>query len=249
MSITGMAGMYNIKCLIPALLPPDEIFAGTPTPFRLSIRNTKRFLPSFLIRLEHNSGTSLVVPIIHRNSTFEGNLTLVSGKRGQIPAGHITISSSYPVGFFTRYLTILLDGGFTVFPQLLPMNMASCSGDKQRTGDTARSLRGIDGELERIENYSGREPQRLIHWKLSARAGDLLVKGFGDRSVPPLVIELDQLPGQNSEVRLSQAAWLVKMWVLRRPVGLVINGRTITAAGGRQHGLKLLKELALYGGD
>jgi uncharacterized protein (DUF58 family) len=87
----------------------------------------------------------------------------------------------------------------------------------------------------------------MIHWKLSARVDDLLVKEFGRQSVPPLVIDPDKLAGATGEERISQAAWLVRHKVCERPVGLCLGGRTIPPASGRSHGALLLKELALYG--
>jgi uncharacterized protein (DUF58 family) len=250
MSVTGLAGMYNIKGLIPLLLPPDEIFAGSATSFRLSLRNTKKHLPSFLIRLEcPGNGAALVLPIVHQHDSSDGTIMLTFHQRGQVAAGHITISSTYPVGFFTRYWTIQFDSEYIIFPQQRAMKETLSGLDARRLGNNPLPERGIDGELERILPYSGREPVRMIHWKLSARNDDLLVKGFGDQSAPPLVIDLDRLPGLDVEERLSHAAWLVKQWVLKRPVGLVLGGREIPATCGKQHGLTLLKELALYGSD
>jgi uncharacterized protein (DUF58 family) len=89
----------------------------------------------------------------------------------------------------------------------------------------------------------------MIHWKLSARGDDLLVKEFGRHAAPPLVIDLDTLAGNTLEERISQAAWLVRRWVHQRPVGLCRGGRTIPPASGRVQGAVLLKELALYGLD
>ena len=103
--------------------------------------------------------------------------------------------------------------------------------------------------MERIAAYSGREPLRVIHWKLSARGDDLLVKDFGRQTSPPLVIDLDTLAGSTLEERISQAAWLVRRWVQQRPVGLCLGGRMIPPASGRAHGALLLKDLARYGLD
>lgn len=249
MSITGLAGMYNIKGLDPLLTPPDEIFAGSTALFRLTVHNTKRYLPSFLIHLECQDTTALVVPIINQHDSRDGSVMLTFHQRGRIPAGTITISSAYPVGFFTRYRTIRLDSDYIVFPHQQALNRNMPGQDEYRSGENPLPQRGIDGELERIAAYSGREPLRMIHWKLSARANDLLVKDFGERSAPPLLIELDSLPGHDREEQLSQATWLVKQWVLQRPVGLALNGREFPAGCGKQHGLKLLTELALYGSD
>jgi uncharacterized protein (DUF58 family) len=107
--------------------------------------------------------------------------------------------------------------------------------------------RGLDGELERIDPYTGVEPLRMIHWKLSARSADFLVKGFGRQSSTPLTIDIEALPGRGVEERLSRASWLVRRWVRERPVGLVLGDRIIPSGYGSQHGRALLAELAVYG--
>ncbi|HEY5523164.1 MAG TPA: DUF58 domain-containing protein [Desulfuromonadaceae bacterium] len=249
MSVTGLAGMYNIKKLIPDLHPPEEIYVGIPAPFRLSVRNTKRFLPSFLIRLECNTGQVLVFPVVLKKSASDGTVLFTFNQRGQVKTGRITISSPYPVGFFTRYWSYEIDGTVTVFPCPLATDSRGSGDDSSAIGTGLRRERGLSGELERIYPYSGSEPLRMIHWKHSARSHDLLVKGFGRCVVAPLVIDLDALSGQGVEERLSRAAWLVRRWVRERPVGLLLGGRVLPAGIGKRHGLMLLKELALYGSD
>ena len=249
MSVTGLAGMYNIKRLIPELQPPEEIFAGIPAPFRLSVTNTKRLLPSFLISLEYHSGQSLLFPVVPANTTRSDTILLTFSRRGAAPVGRITISSPYPVGFFRRYWSFEISDTVTVFPAPV-VTLLSGSGDESRAaGAGLRREKGLNGELERIYPYSGAEPLRMIHWKHSARSLDFLVKGFGRSVAAPLVINPDLLSGQGLEERLSRAAWLVQRWVRERPVGMILGSRVFTAATGRRHGLLLLKELALYAGD
>ena len=249
MSVTGLAGMYNIKKLIPDLHPPDEIFAGIPAHFCMSVRNTKRYLPSFLIRVEALGGQFLVFPVLRQNYVSDGSILFAFNQRGQVPLGRITISSPYPVGFFTRYWSFEIDGAVTVFPRPVASVSSGSGEDSPAIGAGSRQDRGLSGELERIYPYSGSEPLRMIHWKHSARSDELMVKGFGSSVVAPLVIDLDTLPGQGVEERLSRAAWLVQRWVRERPVGMLLGGRVLPAGIGRQHGLTLLRELALYGID
>ena len=249
MSITGLAGMYNIKKLDPHLLPPHEIFAGTPALFRLGLKNSKRCLPSFLIRLEYPSGQPVIFPIVQKRSSCEGSVILTFNHRGIVPAGPITVSSTYPVGFFTRYWTFETDMPFIVFPALIAGGYSDSCDESPRIGTALRRERGIEGELEQIYPYTGAEPPRTIHWKLSARSNDLLVKGFGSRSARPLLIDLAGLPGKGLEERISRAAWLVQRLACERPVGLLLEGRAIPAGCGKQHGVMLLTELALYGRD
>ncbi len=249
MSVTGLAGMYNIKKLIPDLHPPEEIYAGIPAPFRLAVKNHKRRLPSFLIRLECSSGQTLVFPVVLPGSTHQDTVLFTFNRRGQATLGRITISSPYPVGFFTRFWSFEINAAVTVFPHPLAADSSGSFDESPNTGAGLRHERGLDGELERINPYSGSEPLRMIHWKLSARSHELLVKGFGRSVASPLVIDLDALPGQGVEERLSRAAWLVRRWVCERPVGLQLGGRKFPPGVGRRHGLMLQKELAMYGSD
>lgn len=247
MSVTGLAGMYNIKKLIPDLHPPEEIYAGIPAPFRLSVKNNKRFLTSFLIRIEYLADQKLVFPVLLRNSERDSTVMLTFNQRGLIPVGDITISSPYPVGFFTRYWRFALNNTVVVFPHPIWTGSSGSGDESPAMGSGFQRNRGVSGELERIYPYSGTEPLRMIHWKHSARSHDLLVKDFGRSMATPLEINLDMLAGIGVEERLSRAAWLVKRWVKERPVGLVLGGRVFTAGIGKQHGLMLLKELAIYG--
>jgi uncharacterized protein (DUF58 family) len=249
MSVTGLAGMINLKGLTPELLPPPEVFAGSATPFRLRLHNKKQHLPSFLIRVECGDGRGVTLPVVPHASVAETTLQMTFTRRGLARTGTLKVSSPFPVNFFTRFWTFRMDGEFIVYPRLLQGAAPGDGPETRRIGGMTWPDRGQDGELERIAGYSGREPLRMIHWKLSARGDDLLVKEFGRQSAPPLVIDPETLAGKSLEDRISQAAWLVRRKVHERPVGLRLGSRTIPPASGGAHGARLLKELALYGLD
>jgi len=247
MTVTGYAGMTNIKGIIPVLLPPDELFAGAPARFKVLLCNEKKHIPSFLLQLAASEYGKVLIPLIGGGQCLETTLHLTFPGRGRHPVGQIRVSSPFPVNFFTRYWSFQLDTPCIVYPRLVPVSSAMASEDSRQSGTTVHHGRGQDGELERIRDYSGAEPLRSIHWKLSARGDDLLVKEFGNQSVPPLVIRFDRLPGTDVEEKLSQAAWLIKQRVMEQPVGLELDGQIIQPATGRQHGTRLLTDLALYG--
>jgi uncharacterized protein (DUF58 family) len=244
MSVTGLAGMLNIKRITPELLPPVEIFAAMPATFRLRVHNTKRWLPAFLIRLECPDGQGITIPLVSATGSAEGSITLTFPDRGWAVVETITVSSPFPVNFFTRWWTFPMEERFVVFPRLIHGQTSGNGREQRHPGSTIRQNRGLDGELERVGEYSGSEPLRMIHWKLSARSDELLVKEFGRQAAQPLNIDLDSLPG-NLEERISRAAGLVRRWSGERPVGLRLGNRTIPAEAGRRHASRLLTELAL----
>lgn len=250
MSVTGLAGMLNLKGLTPELLPPAEIFAGTAVSSRIRLTNSKKWFPSFLITVSCQGRQGLVTfPVVPAGDHSEGALPLLFPQRGRAQIGAITISSPFPVNFFVRYWTFESQREFIVYPRLLPGSPNGSAGEQLPRGSSVSQTRGHDGELEHISSYSGREPLRYIHWKLSARGDDLLVKEFGSQTAPPLLIDPDSLAGSSLDERVSRAAWLVRRWINLRPVGLRLGTQSISPAmGGHQMAL-LMKELALYGLD
>lgn len=249
MSVSGLAGMVNLQGLTPRLVTPAEIFAGSATPFQLLLHNSKQRLPSFLIRIECAEGPAVILPVVHHASTVETSISLTFPRRGAARVGTVRISSPFPVNFFTRFWSFSMDDEFIVYPVLIQGSAAGAGSEARRAGSSARRERGQDGELERIAGYTGREPLRMIHWKLSARGDDLLVKEFGSHSVPPLIIDPEKLPGSTLEERVSRAAWLVRNRLHEQPVGLRLGKNLIPPSSGRGHGALLLRELALYGLD
>jgi len=107
--------------------------------------------------------------------------------------------------------------------------------------------KGYEGELSRIADYRGGEPLKLIHWRLSARHGELKVKELSAVDRPPVTVDLEQLPG-GLEERLRCATYLILSFLREnRPVGLRLGSRAIPPAVGRAHKLRLLAELAIHG--
>ncbi len=246
MTTTGYAGMINIKGVIPELLPPDELFAETPGHFRLLVENKNRYIPSFLIKIESFTAKSTIIPFIPASHTVESSVEITFNNRGKNKIGRIRVSSPFPVNFFTRYWDFDFDTSCIVYPKLIPAVSLSDNEGIEKTGDTSRKIRGQDGELEGIREYSGSEQLRYIHWKLYARSDELLVKEFGSQSMMPLVIKLEDLPGVNYEEKISRAAFLVKQIIMNQPVGLMLPDRNIPPDIGGRHCAVLLTELALY---
>ncbi len=249
MSISGIAGMLNLTGLSPQLLAPEELFAGAFSPFRLMLNNRKRYLPSFLLSVECQGGQKSLIPYLATSSHTDSTVSLRFPRRGLHSVGRVVITSPFPINFFVRYVSFDLDDEVVVFPRLLPSEIGGAGVGSGYSGHSRLNSRGIDGELERIAPYSGREPLKMIHWRLSARGDELLVKEFGHQMVTPLMIDIEENNLLTLDERLSMAAWLVKRWIDERPVGLRFKNRSIPSGAGHAHGRMLLTELALYDGN
>ena len=135
-----------------------------------------------------------------------------------------------------------------IFPAPVSCGMPGSLDKALRNGSAATSLKGYEGDVSRIADYTGSEPMKLIHWRLSAKHEEFKVKEMNSTSREPVILDPDALPGRNLEENLSCAAFLVNRLIrANRPVGLKMQDRVITPAVSREHRLRLLAELAVYG--
>ena len=244
MAVSGLIGRYNLARLRVDFLPPPEIYAGVETLAGVSLNNNKPW-PSFLIVVELN-GEQALFPIIPGRATVRKSLALNLDQRGrrQLPDG--VFRSIFPVNFFIRSFPAKTESEATVFPTPRPCPAATSPEEGKRPGDHSTTRRGGEGEIERISDYRG-EPMKMIHWKLTARQNELMVKETADSAHDPIIIEPQTLPG-NLEEQLRCASWLINRYHRQhRPVGLRLAQRLIPPSIGTRHRLHLLTELALYG--
>lgn len=247
MTVSGILGWLNIRYLGVAIRLPEEIYDGQETYVTLQLENRKRWLPSFLLRGEVGGGR-FDFHSIERKGAETGTVTMTFAGRGRKEIDSVVVSSPFPINFFIRSVTLPLDAHCVVFPRPHPCGTPGAPADAKSRGAARSSGRGYEGEMETIVEYTGVEPLKLVHWRLSARHENLKVKQLTALADVPLMLDIAQIPGQNIDQRLSCAAWIVNRSVkANRPVGLIAGTKVIGPDTSRSHRLKLLTELALHG--
>lgn len=247
MAVSGVLGWLNIHGLDAVVTPPDEVYSGVPTLFTLRLTNRKRLLPSFLLQVGCDGATA-DFRVMDRQGTATSSLMMTLMGRGHHTLGGVTVCSPFPINFFVRCRNLPLDLRTVVFPVPLGCPGATDSRTHGRSGSLAAQGKGYEGDIDRIVAYSGGDPLKMIHWRLSARHDELKVKELSATAREPLVIDIDRLPAGNLEEKLSCATYLVNRLMREgRPVGLKLRKRLLKPADSRGHRLRLLTELALYG--
>lgn len=245
MSVTGIVGLGNISHLRLAVQLPDEIYAGTPTQITLRLSRSRGLFPAYLLEILFLSRT-IPVTLLPRGEEVSRHLLVTFDKRGSIEIDPPHVTSPFPIGFFVRSLPLQVETHCTVFPKPLPTRGWGGDAERRSRGERERQRPGSGGDLYAIDDYSGRESLRHVHWRLSARHDDLKVKRFAAVETEPLVVDPSLLQG-DTESRLGMAVFLInRLHRLGRPVGLRLGERLILPAHGREHRLQMLRELALY---
>jgi uncharacterized protein (DUF58 family) len=248
MAISGMFGLHNLQKLGISIKFPDEIYCDIPAQLTIRLTSLRSTLPHYLLTL-HVAGSEAAFPILKPKVGKEQKALVTFTARGTGTVTKAAVTSPFPVNFFVRSNLFSLNAEYLVFPQPKPLPTGWNSGEPKETGNISRLQKGSSGETESIDYYTEKEPLRQIHWKLSARHEELLVKEMSQETGKPVIIDPDQLPGTVEE-RLGHAAFLINSLMLEgRAVGLKIGGKNILPGISRGHRLKMLGELACHAPD
>lgn len=247
MSVSGILGWLNIRGITIRLDLSDEIYCGLETLVTVQLANEKRRFPLFLLKvriLDETVDFDLLGGGVKESNSFMYRFR----ERGEYFIAVGEIYSPFPINFFVRSRWLAVNRRVMVFPAPMPCPMPAGYDATARHGAQANQAKGYEGDVTKITDYSGVEPLKLVHWRLTAKHGALKVKELAAASQEPVILDLQQLPGRNLEETLSCAVFLVNRLVKKnRLVGLQLNDRLIPPAASRDHRLRLLSELALYG--
>lgn len=251
---------------------PDHIFAGESAEVVLTVRNSKRFLPSFSILVEMRGNFER--PGVRRKGgdrlrkTALGYFTYVPHraageqaveqnfpKRGHLLVKGFELSTRFPFGFFRhRRRLSARDVDIVVYPKpevitdqlnLLPL----------QSGQTVSFRRGAGQDLLMLRDYQARDELRHIDWKATARVGRLTVREFAAEDERRITIVLDttltdDIDEENFKIRfengVSQTASLVKHFIDERAeVRLILGAGAGRFGSGLEHLYACLRRLAL----
>lgn len=252
MAISGFFGKRNIEALSADIEFPEEIYARTSFPLKITLTNNRKLLPAFLVKV-HAGGNKLLFPFVEAGKKETMYINLSFSRRGRHRYENIHFCSVFPFNFFTRCKKTDNAYEFIVFPYARKCEYSDIleKGGVHR-GEKPLDLTGYEGDIISFRNYITGDPLKYIHWKATARTGHLKTKELSSLSRQPLIIDFDKMPIKNTEEKISCITYIIlKLFRHDIPAVLKIKGRVHTIGGGlhsaRAGKTGILKDLALYG--
>ena len=271
--VSWMAARVSLRDLNVSARFPDHIFAGEQAEVLVTLRNSKRLLPSFSILVEmrgtfdrpgivKKSGQNRKTPLaylsyIPHHAAAEQAIEQTFPKRGHVLVKGFELSTRFPFGFFRHHRRLSArDVDIVVYPKPEPIT------DKfnllpLQSGQTTSLRRGAGQDLLLLRDYQQRDDLRHIDWKATARARRLTVREFAAEDERRITIVLDptltdDIDEENFRIRfengVTQAASLVKHFIDERAEVRLILGSEIGKFGsGTEHLYACLRRLALIG--
>jgi uncharacterized protein (DUF58 family) len=177
---------------------PEHIFAGQPVLAEMELRNDKHAWPSFSLRVagEGNDSSALVLgravyfPYIPRQSAARQKVELRFAKRGVYKQDAFGIRTRFPFGFFEKTRRIDSKSEIIVYPAVGPTEQFY-EVLPLLSGEMSSYFRGRGVELHSLRNYEPTDSARAVDWKVTARAGHLMVREYAREDERRLMLVLD----------------------------------------------------------
>lgn len=248
---------------------PDHIFAAEPAPVIVTLRNTKRLLPSFSILVEARGPVNEVEPkkrrryvkrllayfsYVPHSAAAEQRVEQLFPTRGHVLIAGFELSTRFPFGFFRRRRRLRARNvDIIVYPKpevisdelhLLPMY----------AGRMPALRRGAGHDLFSMRDYQPQDDLRHIDWKATARSRRLTVREFASEDERRITIVLDTSlqRGAGSDLAerfehgVVQAASLIKHFIDERAEVRLVLGEDVGPFGsGTEQLYRCLRRLAL----
>lgn len=282
-------GVLLVSCVLPILMVrrvdvrrtvPQAVACGTPFSIKYQIRNTRRWCGVWsLTAREMDVDVSGVrfpwafVVYLPAGSQVRAELLGRCDRRGKILLKGVRVASQFPFGLLSCSVDVAESAEIVVYPAVgwLRRPMIGAQRFSDRSGSRAKEIETGDDEFSGVREYREGDNLRRIHWRRTARTGQLVVQERAPLTLSQLVLLVDPWPDEgvcrgsrlgsriksgsqpeHSDVdveRIISAAGTAACDALEHGhrVGLIARAAVpivIPPAGGRAHRQRILQELA-----
>jgi uncharacterized protein (DUF58 family) len=186
------AGLIRPRLRVLREVEPDRVMRGDPCRVNLEISNARSWGALTVVGEDHCGPQGVPIPLVRLRP---GRATTVqypvpTQRRGVVRLGPLRVGRRDPFGLARVQRTFGEAAQVWVYPYLHPIG-----------GVPAGSSRNLDGLAERVPHgsatfdtlreYVPGDDLRNVHWRTSARIGELMVRERVDTSRPRIVVLLD----------------------------------------------------------
>nr|WP_296068045.1 DUF58 domain-containing protein [uncultured Actinoplanes sp.] len=202
---TGSAVVFALwrpRLGVERVAEPDRVARGDSARMTLTVRNTSRVRAANLVASDRVGNGSVPVPLLRLRAGRDTTVgyPVPTRRRGVVRIGPLRVTRRDPLALIRLARTYGDVVTVWVHPRIHPLRAVPAG--------TARSL---DGRIDRVPHgtitfdslreYVVGDDLRRVHWRSSAKAGELMVREQLDTSEPAVVVLLDDRAAAHPLVR------------------------------------------------
>jgi uncharacterized protein (DUF58 family) len=221
---------------------PDRVMRGEDSRMTLTVRNANRLRAATLVAYDRCGPTTVPVPVLQlrpgQDSVTE--YPVPTDRRGIVTIGPLRIVRRDPLGLVTMARSHGEVTQVWVYPKVHLLSAVPVGVVRSLDGRVDRVPHGTI-TFDTLREYVVGDELRHVHWRTTARVGELMVREHLDTSLPRLVILLDDRrtahPGgaggtADSFESACEAAASIVMAAQREELPLALQTVSGATAGG-----------------
>jgi uncharacterized protein (DUF58 family) len=171
---------YRLACA--RQLTPARVPVGGSAQVRLRVQNLSRLLTGTLLledKLPYPLGTRprLVLERLAGNQASSVTYSVRADLRGRYEVGPLVVRLADPFGLCELTRSFPTVDHLTVIPQVVPLPVIRLAGEYTGTGDSRARSVAVHGEDDAAtREYRHGDDLRRVHWRSTARVGELMVR-------------------------------------------------------------------------
>lgn len=202
-----VAPAWTVRKIEAQRILPDGVVAGHAFKIIYIVRNRRRWFSCWsLVIGEKSSGSRTVefprgfIPVLAPNTEQRIELTAQCNFRGRLTLPGIRITSRFPFGLFSCSVDLRAPATLVVYPSVARLTRDLWKDRRFGSASSRRSSRSTDQEeFYGVREYRQGDNYRWIHWRQSARTGELVVREMMPLRPAQVLIVLDPWPGQTEK--------------------------------------------------
>jgi uncharacterized protein (DUF58 family) len=190
--LAGLTVLVRPNVRLSRHVTPDRITVGKPAAGRLVVRNLTRWPQTGLVVVDRLGGRPREVPVpaIKAGGSRTVHYPVPTERRGRLTVGPLTVERRDPFGLFRRAQSQGETDVLWVHPRVHLVEPVPVGTVPDFEGRMEMATKGSTSFSSLREYVPGDDPRR-IHWRSTARAGELIVRESVDTMEPTVTIVLD----------------------------------------------------------
>ncbi len=233
-----VVGLFSIlrppRLTIDRQIQPPRVPKGSPAIAFLSFANKGRTSVGVTVANQPfgNTRVRTVIPRLRQGESGVRTYRLPTTRRGIFDVGPVEVTRRDPLEMFRVSRKYGQTERIWVYPRMLPFRPLPTGITRFLEGPSSDTSPQGNITFHRLRNYVLGDDLRLVHWRSSARTGNLVVKHNVDTSQPYGVVLLDLRPSLYTETSFEYAIDIAASVLAatasnKAPVELRLTDRTI----------------------
>jgi uncharacterized protein (DUF58 family) len=209
LAVAGAAGfaVWRPSLQVTRVADPDRVARGEPATMTLTVANASRLRAANLLAADRCGGRDVPVPLLRLRPGTDTTVDypVPTSRRGVIPIGPLRVTRGDPLGLVELSRAYGKTTMVWVHPRIhllraVPAGMA----------------RSLDGRIDKVPHgtitfdslreYVVGDELRRVHWRSSAKVGELMVREQLDTSEPTIIVLLDDRASAHPDPETFESA-------------------------------------------